>query len=78
LSLCESEDKGTNSPPKVPKEVTYYHLCKTFHCLPHAGGLLEQDPAMLEAFLLIMQAENRYAAAKKERDAKAQKRNKKR
>lgn len=76
--MCEAEDDPKKSPPStVPREITYYHMCKTFHCLPHGHGLLDQDPLMLEAFLLIMSTESKYKKYKDQKDAARKKRNKK-
>lgn len=48
------------SPKMVPREVSYYYLCSKFKCLPGVGGLLDQDPALVEAFVLCMQTEGEY------------------
>jgi len=45
---------------EVPREVSYYYLCKQFNCLPGDGGLLSQDPALVEAFILCMNTEGEY------------------
>lgn len=58
----------------MPKEVMYYYLSLKFKCLPESGGLLDQDPLLLEAFLLCMDVESKHAAYVK---AKEEKKNKK-
>lgn len=57
-----------DSPGRVPREVTYYYLCKEFKCLPGAGGLLNQDPALVEAFILCMNVEGNYQKYKDEKE----------
>jgi len=42
-------------------------LCKQLHCLPGPGGLLQQDPYMVDGLSLVLEAIN-------EREAKEQKR----
>ena len=34
------------------------NMCETFHCLPNAGGLLDQDPNLMDAFSLVGIARN--------------------
>lgn len=58
-AICEGQ-----SPKKAPREVSYYYLCLKFKCLPGVGGLLDQDPALVEAFLLCMATEGNHAAFK--------------
>jgi hypothetical protein len=55
-------------PERVPKEVSYYYLCVKFKCLPGAGGLLDQDPALVEAFILCMNTEGKYQEYKEKQD----------
>lgn len=57
---------------KVPREVNYYFLCKKFKCLPHSGGLLDQDVGMLEAFSLCMKFESEFQEIKRKKDEKNQ------
>jgi len=37
-----------------------YVDCKTWKCLPQAGGLYDQSPELLEAFTVIENEVNRY------------------
>jgi hypothetical protein len=57
-----------SSPSGVPKEVSYYYLCKEFKCLPGAGGLLDQDPVLVEAFTLCMNTEGLYEDFKQKKE----------
>jgi hypothetical protein len=66
--LCEDK-----TPQKIPKEVTYYYLCIKFKSLPESGGLLDQDPVLMEAFLLCMDTESKHAAYQKAKDEKKNK-----
>jgi hypothetical protein len=54
-AACEGSEQK-----QVPREVSYYYLCKEFKCLPGVGGLLDQDPALVEAFILCMNTEGKY------------------
>jgi hypothetical protein len=69
--LCEDK-----VPAKMPKEVMYYYLCQKFKSLPESGGLLDQDPVLLEAFLLCMNTESKHAAFEKQREEKKANKNK--
>lgn len=60
---------GTKPKQPVPKEVQYYVLCKEFKCLPTTGGLLDQDPHVVEAFILCMNIEGEHQAYKEAKDA---------
>ena len=33
-------------------------LCRTFHCLPSSGGLLQQDPYLVEGMSYVVEAMN--------------------
>jgi len=57
----------------MPREVSYYYLCKTFNCLPGDGGLLSQDPALVEAFVLCMNVEGEYQEFEEKRDEQKRK-----
>lgn len=59
------EDK---TPQSYPVELRNYHLCCKFNCLPDSGGLLDQDPKLLEAFILIMNIEEKHRAFTKKKD----------
>lgn len=62
------------SPPKhIPREVSYYYICKEFKCLPGPGGLLDQDPQLVEAFVLCMNTEGKYQEYKAKQDEAKQK-----
>jgi hypothetical protein len=71
-NLCDEK-----SPKDIPKEVSYYYLCNKFKCLPGDGGLLDQDPTLLEAFILCMNTEHQFDRFKKEREKKAKDKKKK-
>lgn len=62
----------------MPKEVMYYYLCQKFKSLPESGGLLDQDPVLLEAFLLCMNVESQHAAYEKQKQEREKNKNKKR
>ena len=64
--MCSGE-----SPELIPREVTYFHLCEKFRCLPGVGGLLDQDPALVEAFILCMNVQGKHAKYKEEKDQQA-------
>lgn len=53
---------------EIPREVSYYYLCKQFRCLPGDGGLLSQDPALVEAFVLCMNVEGEYQEFEKKKE----------
>jgi hypothetical protein len=36
-------------------------LCQSLNCLPNAGGLLDQDPFWVEAFGVVIDAQNKKA-----------------
>lgn len=61
--MCEGKE-----PESFPKELKYYYLCKNFYCLPDDGGLADQDPLLLEAFILIMNVESQHAKVKEARE----------
>jgi hypothetical protein len=48
-----------------------------FKCLPDDGGLLDQDPAILEAFSLIINTERQHSLYKKEQEERKRKREQK-
>jgi hypothetical protein len=45
-----------------------------FKCLPDDGGLLDQDPAILEAFSLIINTERQHSLYKKQKEENRKKR----
>jgi hypothetical protein len=57
----------------MPREVSYYYLCSKFNCLPDDGGLLSQDPHLMEAFILCMNIEGEYQEYDKKRQEQKQK-----
>jgi hypothetical protein len=56
----------------MPREVKYYFLAKEFKSLPRAGGLLDQDPLLLEAFILCMNTEGDHARYKEAKEKQRQ------
>ena len=45
-------------------KITY--LCKSLRCLPGPGGLLQQDPYLVEGMIMVLDASNE----KQEKDSK--------
>lgn len=52
----------------MPREVSYYYLCSKLKCLPGDGGLLSQDPSLVEAFILCMHTEAEYQEFEKKKE----------
>ena len=44
-----------------------YCLCRDFHCLPEPGGLLDQDPVIVEAFAVIAGEVERLKAGERKK-----------
>lgn len=65
-AMCSGE-----SPERVPREVTYFLLCKEMKCLPGVGGLLDQDPALVEAFILCLNVQGRHQKFTEEKEKQA-------
>lgn len=42
-------------------------MCEIFHCLPGPGGLLDQDPLLLDMMRTVMQAKGEKAEAEGKR-----------
>lgn len=64
--------EGVTTEERIPREVTYYLLCKKLKCLPGVGGLLDQDPALVEAFVICMNQEGTHQRYKDEKAAQEQ------
>lgn len=47
--------------------MTLYRLCETFHSLPVAGGLLDQDAVLIHLFSIITSLQNEKEAQRKGR-----------
>jgi len=47
-----------------------YVDCKTWGCLPQAGGIYDQDPEILEAFTVIENEINRTKKQEMEKQAR--------
>ncbi|HDH44764.1 MAG TPA: hypothetical protein ENG66_05170 [Thermococcus sp.] len=45
-----------------------FHLCKTLHCLPEEGGVLDQDNKTMEAFQIIATEIQRYSERMKSQE----------
>jgi len=45
-------------------------LCKTFSCLPGPGGLLQQDPYLLDGMSLVIEAVNEQEEREQKRGAR--------
>jgi hypothetical protein len=70
--MCDDKE-----PQQMPREVTYYYMCQKFKSLPESGGLLDQDPMLLEAFLLCANTEAKHQRFKEEIEKKKREREEK-
>lgn len=46
---------------KVAVLMQLVNMCETFHCLPSSGGVLDQDPWLMDQFVMVQIArQERY------------------
>lgn len=53
MSLRSQLEQWWDKEADPPVELVIWDRCKTYHCLPYAGGLLEQPHWIMEAFDII-------------------------